>query len=557
MEDAQNSKLSLFITLVICVAIIHFPFLNKAFRIDDTLFYYTAKQILANPLKPYSFHINWLGDTQRAYDFFSNPPGISYYIAFIIFIFGTNEKVIHLFYILFSLLSVFSMYFLTKRFTKFPLASTLLLVFSPIYMIMAHTIMPDLPLVALFLLSVTLFVYGSDQQNILFLVLSGIAASIVILIRYNGLAIIPILSFYYLLHFNAKKKWNILVLLIPTVVFVAWNLFTKSVYGESHFFFHLAFQRYLEKMSLKGTMKHLLPHLSYLGGGTIFPLFFLIPVLSKNKTDKILFVILGIYIFSAAFHFGKGFNYDYVHTLLSCIFIFCIVYFLLIFLKKVAAILFLKKRILTDEVFLLVWIFGMLAMQNSGIQSAAKYMIVIIPPLIILLMKDSYWTKHRGIYCNIMICAMLFFTVVMGFITAAADYESANVNRKIADYCEKNIKIGKNNNIWFLGHWGFQYYMEKKGFRAYEQYSNEPQKGDFLVRSSLAWPQRMSRRLKVRFVDRVRYSGTIPIRIMHNEPGKHANFYAFLNYDIGYGILPFSISSSHIDEFTIYQIIDK
>ena len=563
----KNNKITLFIILAICAVIIHIPFLNKALHIDDTLFYYTAKQISTDPLDPYSFYINWRGVTERAYDFFSNPPGAGYYIALIIFLFGASEKIIHASYILFSLISVFSMYFLAKRFTpldskhltgftKFPFVSALLLLLSPIYIVMAHTIMPDLPLAAFFLLSVTLFIYGSDQENMLLLILSGIAASIAIMLRYNGLCIIPILLLYYLSHFDKNKKWTIIILLFPLGIFVAWNLFTKIAYGNSHFLTHIVFQNYLGQLDLKTAITHLVPHLSYLGGGTIFFLFFLAPFFHKSRINKIIFIILGTYIFFTAFHLRESLNYDYTHILLAAFFLFSILYFLLASVTEITITFFLKKRILADETFLLLWIIGILVMQNSGVHSAAKYMITAIPPLIILVMRNECLVRFKGAYLNVVICVILFSTAITGVVTAIADYEFAGINRKIADYCANNIEVKENNTIWFLGHWGFQYYMEEKGFKPYERNSNEPKRGDFLVCSSLAWPQGISERLRGRLMpyDKVRYSGIIPVKIMHNKHGKHANFYAYSNYGSGYGILPFSVSASPIDEFKIYRV---
>ena len=173
------------------------------------------------------------------------------------------------------------------------------------------------------------------------------------------------------------------------------------------------------------------------------------------------------------------------------------------------------------------------------------------------MMRNYCWIELKLIYCNIIIYAMLFLTGLMGFATAIADYEFAGTNRKIADYCANNIKVGGNNTVWFLGHWGFQYYMEKKGFKPYEQGSNEPKKGDFIVSSSLAWPQQVDKKLaaRVALYDKIQYSGKIPIRIMHNKYGKHSSFYSFINFGIGYGILPFSVSVYPIDEFRIYRVI--
>jgi 4-amino-4-deoxy-L-arabinose transferase-like glycosyltransferase len=424
-------------------------------------------------------------------------------------------------------------------------------------MIMAHTIMPDLPLVAFFLLSLTLFIYGYDRANRRLLILSGIFASISVMMRYNALSIIPIIILYYILFFNKRKKWYILAALMPFATFVLWNIFTKIVYGEIHFISQLTFQSYLGQRNLITLIRHLVPHLSYLGGGTVFTFLLLMPVLHKNKINKIIFIIVGVFVFPGVLHLRDWMNYDYMHIRLAALFIFSILYLLFVRFKDVFLAFFSKKVILRDEIFLLLWIAVILIMQNSGKHSAAKYMITVIPPVVILIMKDKYLESIKRAYRNLIIYTALLLTGIIGFAAAAADYEFAEVNRKIADYCAENIKVGKNNSVWFLGHWGFQYYMEEKGFTPYEQYTNEPQKNDIIVISILAMPQSMNFRLKDRIdlVDKLVYNGKTPIKIMHNNKGKHANFYAFVNAGSGYGILPFSFSRAPIDEFKVFQVV--
>ena len=169
----------------------------------------------------------------------------------------------------------------------------------------------------------------------------------------------------------------------------------------------------------------------------------------------------------------------------------------------------MEKKNAADDLFLFLWIIGILVMQNSGIHSSAKYMIGTIPPVIAILLRYDFWeriSKKTGKKAIILLTGLTF---LMGFVTSAADYEAAGINRKIAAYCEKNLKTN-DNNVWFLGHWGFQYYMEEKGFKAYYRFSSAPRKGDYLIVSSLAWPQEENPNLRVTLVDKVSSQGKFP-----------------------------------------------
>ena len=57
------------------------PFVNKPVHVDDANFLAMAKAAAADPWRPHDFLINWGGQTERAFDVLSNPPGIALWLA--------------------------------------------------------------------------------------------------------------------------------------------------------------------------------------------------------------------------------------------------------------------------------------------------------------------------------------------------------------------------------------------------------------------------------------------------------------------------------------------
>ena len=535
------------------------PFLDKAVHIDDTLFLYMARQILKYPLDPYSFFVNWEYATERAFDFFSNPPGMGYFLAFVLSRFGENERVLHASYLIFSIPAGYSMAFLARRFTPLPSVALLLLFFSPIFMITSHNLMPDMPLLALYLSSLALFIRGAEREKTFPLLLSGIFAGIALLFRYNGISLLALLFFYHLLYHGFTRPRHFIALIAPVAILCGWCVLSQIAYGEVHLLKHIGFQQYGQGTDLARVKLFLLANFLYLAGGALFPLVLLSPFFAGAGIMNKLIFFLPLVLFGFLYRKYNGYlelTYNIPNTILLSTFFVALSYFLMAALKESCMGIVKRNEHWRDPLFLLFWFFLVIGIQTSGIHTSAKYMLLAVPPLILLFVRSLSVDMLQSWKGRILITLLLLFSTGWGFLMAAADYELAGVNRKIARYCEDKIKIGKENTLWFLGHWGFQYYMEEKGFRAYEAQSELPKKGDVLVRSSLAWPQPMSPQLKSRIVlkDKMTLYARLPVKTMHNQMKSLANFYSTENFRNGPRILPSSIPSNPLEEFLIFSM---
>jgi len=552
MDVGEKKKIAM---LAAVVLLLHLPFINKAIHIDDTVFYYIAEQIMDTPGDPYSFSINWLGSPMTVFDFNSNPPGISYYLAAVFSIFGKGERTAHVSMVAFSLIAAFSMYYLAKKFVKYPFAAALLFLFTPICMIMAHTIMADVSMAAFYILSLTLFIYGREANDKFLLTLAGISAGLAIMFKYNGISIIPLWILSYLIYFSREKKYDILFVLIPILIFVLWNMATWKLYGGSHFLTQVHMQIYSANGNIWHSVMHLLPHLVYLGG--ICALFLIYTLLwDQEKLNR--YIGLAIFFISGVIYIvllKDITRYTFPNLLLVVIFLAGIIYLLVICLKSIGARLYRSRSIAKDDLFLLLWICLVLGMHNSGLHSTAKYMLPAVPPTVMLIIKYSVKLVPKKEVK--ILAATLGGMLCIGITAAIADYELAGIYRDMARYVEKTVSREKKASVYFTGHWGFQYYMEKKGFLAYSQGSNDLKPDDLLITCALAWPQKVNPELisRLRFVGAQTFLPGLPFRVMHNYVGEQANFYSFLTYESVYGVLPISMGKNPVEKVAVYRVI--
>ena len=112
--------------LVVFILLMLVPYINKPFHVDDPFYLKMASQIAREPLRPYSFSINWSGETREVWPWMEAtfPPLIPAYMAAVSAFLGTEEAVMHSMFLVFPLIAGISMYFLSKRFKVFSIRNS-------------------------------------------------------------------------------------------------------------------------------------------------------------------------------------------------------------------------------------------------------------------------------------------------------------------------------------------------------------------------------------------------------------------------------------------------
>ncbi|MBI4678388.1 MAG: glycosyltransferase family 39 protein [Elusimicrobia bacterium] len=125
------------------------PFLGKAFHMDEPLFLYTAQHLLADPLRPGLFAFNWYGTSAPMAQINNNPPLLSCLLAPVLALAGGREWVIRLAFLPFDVLAAAALYLLAGRFLARPLWPVLIVLACPAYLVNMGHLMAEKPAMAL------------------------------------------------------------------------------------------------------------------------------------------------------------------------------------------------------------------------------------------------------------------------------------------------------------------------------------------------------------------------------------------------------------------------
>jgi len=202
------------------------PFLNQAFQGDDILYLTEAAHAQIEPLHPKHTEYVFMG---RDIDMRgqSHPPFNAWFLALLVAVGErVSEMPFHAAYILFSLIAAFSALALARRFSPRPLLATLLFCATPAFVINGTSLEADLPLVALWLLSISLYIVAVDRKSGLFLIVSSAAMVLAALTAYQSVLLVPILFLY-------GRKWRSarIAALTPVAALLAWQIFERLSTG--------------------------------------------------------------------------------------------------------------------------------------------------------------------------------------------------------------------------------------------------------------------------------------------------------------------------------------
>lgn len=545
--------------IIIFILALALPLLNKAYYIDDTAFLYIANQIEKDPLRPYSFHIEW-GSTSGSASYLRDTPLIPYYVALISKLFGRSEIVLHFSFLIFPIMAGISFYFISKKFVKFPLAATLIMLATPTFLANSQNLMLDVPALSLFLLAAALYINGVDKENNPNLFFGSIAAGFAYLAKPNAIVIIPLLMLYCFLNKKSKYMVYMLVPVVFIILFAVHNYFFEDRILIADY---LPFLINNKGSNFDKAPAYFFSNLSYIGGATIFTLFLVYPFILRKRNliilsfSALLSTLASIFLYNFSSHFVSG-RYTISQIVLFFAFILSSTFFIMIVIvenykgiKLALQNIFCLKKINydVDNFFIISWFMGVFILNSFISGGAVRYNTLFLPPLVLsyFVTLKKYADQLRINLSRLLLIALLL-TVLTGIIVAYADYDYANSYRDFALNVPQKYKT-ENNAIWFTGSDGFQYYMETKGYKIIPRNGNPYKKGDIIIKAMLPNPRKISQELanRIKLIETVTYDGKIPVRTQN--PQAHAGFYTY-----GAGFLPYSFSGSKLETFEIYYV---
>jgi 4-amino-4-deoxy-L-arabinose transferase-like glycosyltransferase len=483
-DKVQKNRTSVqYLLLAAAVLACLLPFAGKAFNVDDTLFIYVARQITRHPLDPFGFKVNWFLDAVPIAYETKNPPFASYYIAAAATFVGWSERALHLAFLLPALAAVLGSCRLARRFTKSPLLAAVATLLTPVFLVSASSVMCDTMMLALWIWAIIFWIGGSESEKPIYLVTSAILITLCSLTKYFGIALIPLLAAYSLFRYRRLGKWA-WYLLIPILALTEYQHWTKAVYGLRLITDAAHMSAGVRQARHASFLAQTLVDLSFVGG-CMLPALTLAALLWRPRRIFAACVASGIAAFLISTgRIGLGEMlwpqefYEHWFLVGAQMTFFIAAGFSVLAL----AVADTSKRRDADSWLLALWVFGTFIFTgflNWAIN--ARSVLPMAPAAAILIARrfeelPAISTRWR----SAALAVALAVSGAMSLWLTAADTELANSARIAANTIAQKAH-NESGEIWFLGHWGFQYYMERFGARAVVVQTPPQRSGDFLA----------------------------------------------------------------------------
>lgn len=465
-------------TLTVLVLAALGPFLAKPFNIDDPLFIWLAQHVQAHPGDPFGFPVNWYGKVNQMWQVTENPPVAGYYFALAGSVLGWSEIGLHLAGLLAALAVILGTHRLASRLGGNPLLAAAAVLFTPIFLVSASTVMCDVLMLAFWVWAVVFWVEGLEQDRAAKIVVAGLLVALAMLTKYFGVALVPLLAVHGVL---AKRKPGVWMagLLIPLAALGAYQWLTLALYGHALLAgaigFATAAQHDLGFSKLAGGVIAL----AFTGGGAASAVF-LAPALWRFRTLAALLagtaLVVGPLCFSGfLLHKYVALDDPAIRTAVSMQLIFWAAGGVLVLALTAADLL---RNIRDPRAWLLaLWVAGTFvftAFTNWTVNG--RSLLPLLPAVGILLARR--W-ECRGRNRPRALQTGFLASAALAVLVAQSDFQLAITVRRSAQ--ETMSRYKDQAAVWFEGHWGFQYYIEQLGALPVDSQHSFVRSGDLLI----------------------------------------------------------------------------
>ncbi len=556
---AHVRRLGLILGLLLAFTL---PFSGKAFHIDDVYFVEVAQNILRDPWRPFAGAVAledidyrvFAGEKEcpNTFDAMAHPPLVPYAIAAIAAATGgPRERSLHLGFLVFAVVAAAAMYDLARRFTEGPLEATLLLVSAPIFLLSAGSLMTDMPALAFSLSGLALFVRGVDGARPAEVGAAGILIGLATLTRYSTLTMVALLLVYAL----TKGRWRAALPALGAagLVFASWAAQNLAVHGALHVVASARHYRlFFEGQSFDALalVRKTLGDAAALGGTTFAAAGLLL--LTRTRRRLQVFGLAGLAAFVVFLLAPKGIErlatYRGLEILAVCA---CFAAGVLLVVEAIGSA---REEIVgaagarrRDTRVLAFWLgLNLVAAILLLPFGAARYVLPALPPLVLLLVRRWQGALTAGGWARPVVALIVLQGLGLGGVLALADAELADRYRSVARQVRQDHP---GRRLWFVGEWGFRYYMGTIGGLYLRSTDESPGVGDLIVRPVIAGMHEVSPGVRRRAVrtQEIPLHSRWPVRLMSFEA--KAGYYSH-----HWGYLPWALSHAPLEAIEIFEV---
>jgi hypothetical protein len=510
--ERRAVRTSTWLALLLLAALHTLGNVAKPLHIDDAAYYYYARQAADHPLDPYDFQMFWWSNPEPANEVLA-PPLLPYWWSLALHLDGDHPWVWKLAMVPFSLLFIGSLYALFRRFARgLELPLVWLTVLSPTFW-PSMNLMLDIPALALSLCALILFMRACDLNAFGLAALSGLFAGIAMETKYTAF-LTPAAMLLFAVFSGRLRVWPPAALAAISV-FVSWEAVMAVFYGESHFLYHYRnrggvdwiarFSLLLPLLGVLGSLTPALVLLTLKGLRIPWPFVAAIGLLGTlgyalvafvKDTDQtrlyppLLFADLPTdrpYLTFQEALFGAW------GLVLACLVLFCIGRLLRFWpyrprrFQRLIGESFPIRWIAMGHIarmtlFLALW----LGLEIAGYVALTPFVavrrvmgIVIVCTLIAGCMAARSCRDRRG---SAVVWCITAYSAVLGLGFTALDWREAQAEQEGVERAAAWLnEHGEGGTVWYVGHWGFQFYAERAGMEPVSPVQSELLEGDYLV----------------------------------------------------------------------------
>jgi len=461
----------------------------KPVLIDDTAYLAYARHIAAHPLDPYGFTIYWYSAPEPAMEVLA-PPLVPYWLALGIRLFGDEPAALKLW--LFPFVWVFSRSLgeLLRRFARGTEEVALpLIVLSPAVLPMVN-LMLDIPASALGLAALAVLARGghaSLTRRWIAALAAGILAGLALQTKYTALLVPPLLLWYGCTH--QRLRHAVLAVGIGAVLFAGWEALLFLKYGRSHFLYHLVEHSAASGNWLRDKAALLPPLVGHLGclavgvglfaGGTLGLSRRLLSLSGTLWCLGVTLIVLLPYHDTILVHGKEPGQVKLAlasviwRTAGTAILLSGAVCAMMLWSPKrkplwnstlACASGFIGRCTSADSLFVVGWVFLELAGYFVLTPFPAARRVIGLTIALGVLAARASNRVCRTRPERRPPCWLLPFGASVGILVAALDTFDAFPEKDLANRAAELVhKTAPASRVWFVGHWGFQYYCERAG----------------------------------------------------------------------------------------------
>ncbi len=472
----RSGKRELTIVVAIVVGVLAL-FATKAFTIDDPLFLWLGKHIQSHPLDFYGFSVDWDWTSRPMSEVTKNPPLTGYYIAAVAAVFGWSEIALHLAFLVPAGFAAAGTYLLARRFCAQPVLASLIGLMTPVFLVSSTNVMCDTMMLAFWCWSIWCWIQGFDRERWTWFLASAVLAALAGVTKYFGVNLLPLLALYGVL--RARRVGGFLLfLLLPAAVFWGYQVWTERMYGRGLLLDAAQYASALREVQGISRVQQTWVGLVF-AGGCLVPALVFAPILWSWR-----WLVAGLAITAASLWWIGG-NIPFIgmeefdlRELVPNV----AVQLLLLACGGVSLVALtlddIRRHRDAESVLLACWMLGTFVFaaymnwvnngrSNLPMTCALGILIVRRLSLSPVRLRAPAWAAFGA-------------STLVALCVAYGDFHWANGVRASVEEIKAKFISAERRTI-FLGHWGFQYYMQLAGAVPLDVEREELMVGDLVV----------------------------------------------------------------------------